>query len=52
MKKYQIIWKFSDVITEVEAESLDEAQENAEYGVAPIEDTYCYGVEAEEIEDE
>ncbi|MFA6023556.1 MAG: hypothetical protein WC781_05700 [Candidatus Pacearchaeota archaeon] len=47
--KYQVIWKFSDVITEIEAESLEEAIETAENSDAPKEDTYCYGTEVEEI---
>jgi hypothetical protein len=49
MKKYQIIWKFSDVITEIEAESLEEAKQKAEEETAPKEDTYCYETEVEEV---
>ena len=53
MKEYQVIYKFSDVIQGIEAESLEEAQELAdgllEGEQSPQYDTACYEVEVEEI---
>lgn len=51
MAKFEVLFKFADVIKEIEADSLKEAKEIAENQTAPIEDTYCYGVDVEEMKD-
>lgn len=49
MAKFEVIYKFSDVIREIEADSLEEAQEIADNDIAPKEDTYCFDTEVEQI---
>jgi hypothetical protein len=52
---FEVIYKFSDVIEEIEAESKEEAEKIADerlknskdYGEIK-DDTYCYGTEVEE----
>lgn len=56
-KEFQIIYKFSDVIKTIMAETLEEADQIAnEYfkspDEAPIKDTNCYNIEIEEIKEE
>ena len=55
-KEYTITYKFSDVIDNIEAESLEEAQkiadERLEDDNSPLEHTYVYDTEIEEIENE
>lgn len=55
MKEYNVFLKFSDVIITVEANSEDEARDIAETRLENDnlkEETYCYEIEAEEIEDD
>ena len=58
MKKFEVVYKFSDVIDIIEAETLEEAQQEADRRINegdeeehPIKDTECYGVEIEEVEE-
>ena len=53
-KEYQVIYKFSDVIDNIEAESKEEAEKIAESRLMsdynPQNDTTCYDIEVEEVE--
>ena len=52
MKEYTVLYKFSDVIITVEAESKKEAREISDTRLTNDEikeDTYCYEVEVEEM---
>jgi hypothetical protein len=58
MKSFQVIYKFSDVIDTIDAESEDEAQRISDERVNsghleydPKTDTECYEVEVEEVKD-
>jgi hypothetical protein len=55
MKEYTIIYKFSDVIQTITAETKEEATEKAnklleDENTDPIGNTDCYEVEVEEVE--
>ena len=53
MKKYQLLFKFSDVIRTIEANSKEKAEELAQeiLGDEPVgHDSFCYDVEVEEHE--
>lgn len=53
MKEYEILFKFGDVVRTIEAENQQKALEIAQemLGNEPIgHDTFCYDVEAEEVE--
>ena len=52
-KEYQVIYKFSDVIETIEANSKEEAKQIADDRVEsdrynPKEETYCYDIEVDE----
>ncbi len=52
-KKFEVIFKFSDVVWEVEAKDKEEAEEIADDYLynkknTPKSETYCYGTEIEE----
>jgi len=58
-KQFQIVYKFADVIDNIEAETLEDAtriaNDRAYYGDSeqcPIESTECYDIEIEEIKEE
>lgn len=53
-KKFQVLFKFSDVTFEIEAKDENEAEEIANSYLwnkknTPKEETYCYGIEVEEV---
>lgn len=54
MKEYSVIYKFSDVIDTIEAETQEEAERMANEKLLsdynPQNDTYCYEVEVEEVD--
>ena len=54
-KEYNIIYKFSDVMDVIEAESKEEAQKLADARIEseenPHQDTKCYEVEVEDVEE-
>lgn len=54
-KEFQIVYKFSDVITTIEAETQRDAEKKANERLGghtnnPEQETYCYELEAEEVE--
>jgi len=53
-KKFEVLWKFSDIVWEIEARDEGEAREMAEdylYNAktTPKNDTYCYEIEVNEV---
>ncbi len=54
-KEFQVIYKFSDVIDTIEAETQLDAEvianERLESDQTPAQDTRCYEVEVEEVKD-
>ncbi len=55
LKSYNITYKYSDVTGVVEAESQEQAQEIAAYRLESdykLDDSTCYEIEVEEVEDE
>lgn len=54
-KAFEVIFKFSDVVDTIEAENEEEAERLADEKLKsdcnPQNNTYCYGIEIEEIED-
>lgn len=54
-KEYEVIYKFSDVIDNIEAGSKEEAEQIADERIErdrynPKDDTSCYEIEVEEME--
>src|SRR3990167_4727078 len=58
IKQFQIVYKFADVINNIEAETKEEAERIAQdmldcgdEEVNPIKDTECFEIEIEEVEE-